>query len=215
MYSKKQRFSTHHLVIISILSAIAFVTMFFGRVPLVAFLKYDPKDVVIMIGALAFGPMTGVIISVVVSFVEFMTVSGDGLVGMLMNILSTIAFVVPAAILYQRDYSTKNLIIGLIVGTLLTTITMIGWNYIVTPGWMGVPRETVVAMLPTVILPFNLIKYSINSAVVVLIQKPVLKVFKRSNLIDRDIKTQKTSIYLLALIVIVAAISLVVLLNNM
>ena len=92
---------------------------------------------------------------------------------------------------------------------------MVGWNYIVTPGWMGVSRDVVVAMLWPIIIPFNLIKHSINSAIVVLIQKPVLRVFKSSNLIDREIQNQKTSIYLLAIIVLISAISLVILLNNM
>lgn len=215
MYSKKEKFTTHQLIIISLLAGVAFVTMLVGRVPMIQFLKYDPKDVVIMISGMAFGPWTAVIISIVVSFVEFVTVSGDGPIGLLMNVLSTVAYVVPAVMIYRKDNSTRNLIIGLIVGTMLTTLTMIGWNYIVTPYWLGIPRPAVIEIIIYAIIPFNIIKYSINSGIVVLIQKPVLKVFKRSNLIDREVKNQNSSIYLLAVIVIVSAISVVLLINNM
>lgn len=215
MYSKKKKFTTHQLVIISLLSAVAYVVMFVGRVPMIVdFLKYDPKDVVIMISGLAFGPAVTIIMSLVISFIEMITVSIDGPIGFLMNVLSTVAYVVPAIVIYRKNYSTKNLIIGLTIGTLLTTLVMTGWNYIVTPVYLQIPRAEVVKMLLPIIVPSNLIKYSINSGIVLLIQKPVLRTFKRSNLIDREIKNQKSSIYLLGIILIVASISLIMLLKN-
>lgn len=44
---------------IAMLCALAYVVMAVGRVPVVLFLKYDPKDVVITLGGLIWGPMTG------------------------------------------------------------------------------------------------------------------------------------------------------------
>ena len=43
---------------IAMLCALAYVVMAVGRVPVVLFLKYDPKDVVITLGGLIWGPMT-------------------------------------------------------------------------------------------------------------------------------------------------------------
>lgn len=216
MYSKKQKFSTHHLVIISLLSAVAYVTMLVGRVPMIVdFLKYDPKDVVIMLSGLAFGPGVTILMSLIISFIEMITVSADGPIGFLMNVLSTVAYVTPAIIIYRKNYTTKNLVIGLAVGTILTTIVMTGWNYIITPFYLQIPRETVVGMLLPIIIPSNLIKYSINSGIVILIQKPILRIFKRSNLITREIKNQKSSIYILGAILIVSSVALVFLLRNM
>ena len=78
---------------IALLSSLAYTLMFVGRVPMVSFLKYDPKDVIIMIGGIAYGPGVTVIISLIVSFIEFLTVSGDGIIGLFMNVLSTVSYV--------------------------------------------------------------------------------------------------------------------------
>ncbi len=48
---------TRKLTTIGMLCALAYVAVVVGRIPLVLFLKYDPKDVVIVIGGLLFGPL--------------------------------------------------------------------------------------------------------------------------------------------------------------
>ena len=73
MYSKTKKLTT-----ISMLAAISYVVMVFGRIPMVLFLKYDPKDVIITIGGFIYGPMTSAIISLCVSFIEMFTVSDTG-----------------------------------------------------------------------------------------------------------------------------------------
>ena len=50
---------TKKLTTISMLCALAYAAAAVGRIPLVLFLKYDPKDVIIAIGGLLFGPITG------------------------------------------------------------------------------------------------------------------------------------------------------------
>lgn len=77
---------------IAMLCALAYVVMAVGRVPVVLFLKYDPKDVVITLGGLIWGPMTACLVSVLVSVLEMFTVSDTGILGCIMNILSTCAF---------------------------------------------------------------------------------------------------------------------------
>ena len=42
---------------------------------------------------------------------------------------------------------------------------MCAMNLLVTPHYMGAPVEAVVAMIPTVIIPFNLLKAGLNSLV--------------------------------------------------
>jgi len=60
---------------------------------------------------------------------------------------------------------------------------MILWNYIVTPGYMGVPREVVVNMLIPVFLPFNLLKGLYNAAITMLIYKKLASILRRLNII--------------------------------
>ena len=49
---------TKKLTTIGMLCALAYAAVVVGRIPLVLFLKYDPKDVIIVIGGLIFGPLT-------------------------------------------------------------------------------------------------------------------------------------------------------------
>jgi riboflavin transporter FmnP len=62
------------------------------RIPVVLFLKYEPKDVVITIGGFLLGPMASLIISALVSLIEMFTISDTGPIGCLMNLLSTCSF---------------------------------------------------------------------------------------------------------------------------
>ena len=73
---------------VAMLCAIAYVVVVIARIPVVLFLKYEPKDVVITIGGFLFGPLTSFIISAIVSIVEMLTASDTGIIGCVMNILA-------------------------------------------------------------------------------------------------------------------------------
>ena len=49
---------TKKITVTAMLVALAFGAVAVGRVPLVLFLKYDPKDVIIALGGMLFGPAT-------------------------------------------------------------------------------------------------------------------------------------------------------------
>lgn len=181
-----QRIKT--LVTLAMLAAMAYAIMFVGRIPIssVEFLKYDPKDIVIAIGAFLYGPLAGVGISVVVSFVEMVTVSTTGIIGFVMNVLASCFFVCPAAIIYKRKHTLSSAIIGLILGVIGMTSIMLLWNYAVTPLYMGVPREQIAKMLVPVFLPFNLLKAGLNAAFTMMLYKPVVKGLRKANLIPES-----------------------------
>ena len=84
---------TKQLTTLAMLSALSYTLMAVGRVPVTLFLKYDPKDIIITIGGFIFGPLSALLISSVVSLVEMVTLSETGIIGLIMNILSTVCFV--------------------------------------------------------------------------------------------------------------------------
>ncbi len=187
MNASKSYTKTRMLVTLAMLTAIAFIVMLVFRLPLLAgfglgFLKFDLKDVVITIGGFIFGPVAALAMSVVVSFLEMITVSESGPIGLLMNVLSTMAFACPAAFIYKKRHGLSGAILGLLTGVACMTVIMLLWNYLVTPFYMGVPREQVAAMLASLFLPFNLIKGFINAAVIMLLYKPVVAALRRANL---------------------------------
>lgn len=175
---------TKKLTMIGMLCAIAYAVMVVGRIPVVLFLKYDPKDVIIAIGGFLFGPLSALAISAVVSFVEMFTVSDTGPIGMVMNILSSGCFACTAALIYKKQRTMKGAVLGLVTGCLLTTGVMLLWNYLITPIYMGYPREAVAALLLPAFLPFNLLKYSLNAALTLLFYKPVVTALRRAGLIQ-------------------------------
>ncbi len=181
-------------ITIAMLSAFAYVIMVVGRIPMVLFLKYDPKDIVITIGGFMFGPLAALIMSVAVSFVEMITVSSTGPIGFVMNAISTCAFACLAAYIYKHNHTLKGAVVGLISGIFAMTGIMILWNYIITPMYMGISREQVSSMLLPIFLPFNLIKGGLNAAFTMLLYKPLSGILKKGSLTPDSAENKKTKI---------------------
>ena len=185
------------VVTIAMLCALAYAVMFFSRSlpPLVAMppLKYDPKDIFIIIGGFFFGPLVTVGMSVIVSLVEMITVSTTGPYGLLMNIVSTCAFAFPAAVIYKKFRSIKGAVGGLVFGVAFMVGAMMLWNYIITPLYIKAPREIVAGMLIPVFLPFNLLKGSLNAALTMALYKPLSGALRKTGMLP-DSGKGKTSL---------------------
>ena len=172
------------LTSLAMMSAIAFVIVALIRIPAVQFLKYEPKDVIIVIGGFIYGPLASLIISTVVSLVEMITISGEGIIGCIMNIISTCSFACTASFIYKKNRSIKGAIAGLFSAIIVTCSVMMLWNYLITPIHMGLPREQVAAMLVPTFLPFNLVKGALNMGITLLVYKPIVKALRRARLIE-------------------------------
>ncbi|MBR0598054.1 ECF transporter S component [Sinanaerobacter chloroacetimidivorans] len=168
---------TTKLTKMAMLAAISLVLVVLIRIPYPAapYLVYDPADIPIFIGAFAFGPLAGLVLTAVVSFIQAFILGGDGLIGFFMHFVATGAFVLVAGNIYKRNKTRKNAVIALICGTIIMTVTMLLWNLLITPIFLGVPREAVMAILATVILPFNLLKAGVNSIVTFITYKSIAK----------------------------------------
>ena len=173
------------MVTLGMFAALAYVVMVLIRIPVVLFLKYEPKDVIISIAGFLYGPVASLLLSVVVGFVEMVTVSDTGLIGLIMNVISSCAFCCTAAVIYKKRHTLRGAVAGLLCGTVVMTAVMLLWNYLVTPFYMGYPREAVAALLVPAFLPFNLIKGLLNAAITMLLYKPVVTALRKSGLVER------------------------------
>lgn len=180
---KSNRMDTKKLVVLAMMTAIAYVAVFIFRIPVVLFLKYEPKDVIITIGGFLFGPLASMLMSAVVSLVEMVTISGTGPIGALMNFLSTVSFACTAAIIYKKVHTITGAVIGLVTGSVVMVCIMLAWNYLITPLYMETPREAVAEMLVPVFLPFNLLKAVLNSAITMLLYKPLSTVMRKAHVL--------------------------------
>ena len=178
-----------NVALVGMLSAVSYVLVLLIRIPMTTVspgfvLSYEAKDTIITLGGFLLGPTTSFITSIVVSFIEMITISSTGFIGFFMNVLSTCAFACTAAIIYKKMHSVTGALIGLVAGMIASTISMLLWNYIVTPMYMGIPREAVAKLLQPYFLPFNLGKNGINAAVCFLITAPVTYAVKKSKILD-------------------------------
>ena len=192
--SGAKRLDVRTIVCTGMLCAISYVVMFlsktiFAPLTVAGFLTFDMKDVIIAIGGFLYGPLNALCISLVTSVIEMFTVSDTGPIGLLMNVLSTIAFVCPAAFIYKRRQTLSAAVAGLVIGGILMTGIMLLWNYLITPLYMNVPRDVVVAMLPTAFLPFNLVKALMNGALTMLLYKPVVTALRKARLVPEHEST--------------------------
>ena len=207
------------LTMIGMLCAVAYIVMVVGRFPVVLFLKYDPKDVVITIGGFIFGPMTSFLISLIVSLIEMVTVSETGPIGCIMNILSTCCFACTAAFIYKKQHTMKGAITGLVTGCLLTTAVMLLWNYLITPIYMGYPREAVAELLLPAFLPFNLLKGGLNTVITLLIYKPIVTALRKACFLETTspqgaVRQRRTGIMLVCAVLLITLIFLMLVLRG-
>lgn len=179
---------------LAMLAAMAYIVMAFIRIPLMPaapFLEYDPKDIFFVISGFLFGPLESLVIIVLVCLIEMVTVSTSGPIGLLMNVIASACFVIPAALIYKKKKSLTFAVIGLAAGVLCMTGSMVLWNWLISPLYMGVPQEVIVPMLPTVFAPFNLIKAGINMALTLIIYKPISAILHKSGIIEEKSVSKK------------------------
>lgn len=179
----KQSVNVKKLSMTAVLAALAFASVALCRIPVVMFLSYEPKDILVTLGGLIFGPMTSLVVSVIVSFIEMVTISTTGWIGLVMNILSTCSFACLAALIYRKKRTLSGAVLGLVSGCLLMTAVMLLWNFLITPIYMGYPRDAVAEMLLPVFLPFNLIKGGINAVLTLLLYQPLVTALRKARLV--------------------------------
>ena len=105
------------LVTMAMLAALSIVLVYvihFPIFPAASFLEYDPADIPILIGTFAYGPLAGVLLTVVVSVIQGMTVSsGSGLMGIAMHIFATSILVLVAGNIYRVKHTKKGAVLAL------------------------------------------------------------------------------------------------------
>ncbi len=169
------RFSVRMLTQMAMLAALSIILVYavhFPIFPAASFLEYDPADIMLTLGAFLYGPVAGLLLTAVVCVIQGITVSAaSGIIGILMHLVASGGYVLLAGLVYKRNKTFKGSILAVLAGTLTRCVTMLIWNILLTPTFMGVPQEAVMAMLLPIILPFNLIYAGTNSIVSIVVYR--------------------------------------------
>lgn len=165
--------STRQLVTMALMCAIGTLLSFieFPLLPGVSWLKFDASNMPAMVAGFAYGPAGGVAVGIVTAIIHGLLMAD--FTGALMNILVVTCFVLPAALIYKKKRTYKFAIIGLVFSIIAGVIGSIIGNLLLTPSWLGVPFDAVVALIIPVLIPFNLLKGLLNSVITLIVYKSI------------------------------------------
>ncbi|MDF2874174.1 MAG: ribU [Sporomusa sp.] len=154
------------------------------------FLKLDFSEIPAIIGAFALGPLAGCLIVLLKNLIHLSSTQTAG-IGEMANFLVGTSLVVPAAFVYKCKKNRTGAVIALIAGTVSMTLAAAALNY-----WVLIPLYQVALHLPPeaivnmgrvanpliidlktfivfAIVPFNLFKGILVSAITMLVYKKV------------------------------------------
>ena len=118
------------LTVLAMFSALAYIAMIIIHIPVGGFLTFDPKDAVITIGAMFFGPLSGIVMSALVALCEMITISDTGPYGLIMNFISSAVFSTVAPLFYKKWRKISGAIVGLLCSVCATVAVMMIANLI-------------------------------------------------------------------------------------
>lgn len=213
----KKKFDVKRLVLLAVFVALAYTAVSLIRIPAVAFLSYEPKDVIIVMGGLILGPLASLIISFVTAVIEMITISDTGPIGCIMNLLSSACYACTAALVYKHKRTLVGAVTGLALGSVTMVAVMLLWNWLITPLYMGVDRNAVVGMLVPVFLPFNAVKALLNSALVLCLYKPLITALRKARLVPAPAAKEggfRIGLYILSAAVLATGILMLLVLQG-
>lgn len=192
---KSTRYTARYMTVTAMLSAVAFILMFFDfSVPVMpSFIKMDLSDLPELIGAFAMGPVCGVLVALIKNLLH-LTISSTGGVGELSNFLLGAAFVLPAGLIYKSKKTKTRALTGAVAGAVIMGVFSIVSNYfMVYPFYYNFMAEEAIlaayqAILPGMKsilqclicfnMPFTMVKGLISVAITMLVYKPLSPILK-------------------------------------
>ena len=198
--STERILSTRKMALIGMFSAVAAVLhMLDFPLPFLAppFYKLDFSELPALIGAFAFGPVSGVLIEFLKILLKLVFKgTSTALVGDLANFVVGCSFILPASIIYNFKKTKKVAVTGCVVGTVILTLfgTMFNAIYLI-PAFSklyGMDLEVIIGMgtkinaaiidLTTFVIfavgPINILKGSVISLLTILIYKKIRPIIK-------------------------------------
>lgn len=162
-----------------------------------SFLEFHFDEIPAFIGAFAYGPMTGFYVLLVKTFIK-LPMTNTLAVGEIADLLYSLAFIMPAALFYQKNRTFKGAIKALILGLFCQLVVSLVANvYVMFPFYMRMFGLSEAALLkicqlanPAIqdvrwsvgfiaVLPFNVIKDAAIILVTLLVYKSTHTLFDR------------------------------------
>lgn len=183
----KRKVDVRKMALLAVFTAIAYAVTFVFRIN-VGFLTFDAKDSIVCITAMIFDPVSGIVVSMLVATIEQLTVGDTGFWGWLMDFASTATFSFVAGAIYRKHRKVVGVVISLVSAAIATVAIMILCNLLITPIYMKVELGQVIALIPTLLLPFNIAKVVLNAGLVLALYKPLINALRSAKLLPASAK---------------------------
>ena len=162
-----------------------------------SFLEFHFDEIPIFIAGFAYGPWTAAAI-ILIKFLVKIPFTSTMVVGEISDLIYSTAFIIPAAIIYQKHRKFSSALSGILIGTVFQIVTSVVTNvYLMIPFYMFVmdfPEQAILAMCQAAnanvtdvkwsygllcVLPFNVIKDAIVIIVTLLVYKATHKLIDK------------------------------------
>lgn len=165
--------STRQLVTMALMCAIGVLLSFieFPLLPGAAWLKFDASNMAAMVAGFSYGPAAGVAVGILTAIIHGLLMADFS--GAVMNILVVTCFVLPGALVYKYKHTFAGAIIGLLISVVCAVVAAVAGNLIITPAWLGVPLDAVIAMIVPILIPFNILKGLLNAVLTLIVYKSI------------------------------------------
>lgn len=196
---RKSTMSVQYMTRIAILGALASILFYWPEIPVFPpIYKMDLSNIPVLLGAFSMGPLPGMAI-LVIKDLTGMLHSSNQFVGELADFIMSAAYILPAAMIYQRQKNRRNALVGMVAGTVVMVIVsvLVNWK-LMFPFYtlvMGMPTAAIVGLFQKLIpfidsewevlayatAPFNLLKGVVLSILTFVMYKrlsPLLHVRK-------------------------------------
>ena len=195
------------MVSVALICALGYLCTFIFHFK-VGFLTFDAKDAVITLASFIYGPVTGVVTSLLVAIIEFFTISDTGIYGFVMNFASSAVFAGTAGLAYKYRHNLAGAVIGLAAAVVAMTVTMLLLNLAVTPYYMHCTVGEVAALIPTLLFPFNLVKAIMNAGLSYVLYRPLRSALQAAGLLPRTQKGENGGkVSVLAIVIALAVVA--------
>ncbi len=187
------------IAIIALFSALSAILMYFDfPLPIApTFMKMDLSELPVIIGGFILGPIECIAIAVLKVLIKFVLKGTSTMfLGELANIIGSIAYALPASIIYKSLKTKERAMIGLIIGIFLSSVVCTICNALfLFPIYIKVfhmSEEVIIKMCSAIVpfidnmtkvylfsvLPFNIIKFTISSIITYIFYKNISKHIK-------------------------------------
>lgn len=137
-----------------------------------SFLKIHFEEIPALIAAFAYGPIAGISVLVIKTLIK-LPMTSTGMIGEFGDLVYSLGFIVPAALIYRQNRKISGAILALAIGfiTQLAVSTIFNF-YVIFPAYKNLFRLTFSRdEFIAVVIPFNAIKNAIVIAITLLVYK--------------------------------------------